>query len=158
MGMMNWIKQLLANPSDMEEITRLSSQLDSNAAEEEAAGLNFRTAIDAHAKWKARLSRYVEGTSTEILHAETICKDNECVLGKWIYGAGQKQYGKNPLFENLRIEHRRFHECACEVIKEVDNGNQEKASNLLHSGQYSQTSMHVVKLLGKLYQELRSKN
>lgn len=50
------------------------------------ADINVMDAINAHVLWKIRLEKYMDGTSEEKLDAKVICQDNQCKLGKWIYG------------------------------------------------------------------------
>ena len=62
-----------------------------NKADSTKAGTtHFDDAIAAHIKWKIRLGQFIDGTSTEKLDSAMVCKDNVCVLGKWIYGDGTK--------------------------------------------------------------------
>jgi hypothetical protein len=64
---------------------------DSQIAEEAAQAmdaLDIQMAKAAHENWKIRLQAYLDGASTEDLNAETICFDDRCDLGQWIYGPG----------------------------------------------------------------------
>ena len=54
-------------------------------AEKALQALDIDVAIASHENWKIRLQAHLNGTSTETLHAETICFDDQCDLGKWIY-------------------------------------------------------------------------
>ncbi len=128
-------------------IDRAVSSLD----EKEVAGLDFKGAIDAHMKWKGRLSRYVSGTSTEVLDAGVVSQDDQCVLGKWIYGAGQASYGGEQLFKDLKALHARFHMSAGQIIAEVDKGNSGRAQDLLNRGEYAKISRDINLLLAQLF-------
>jgi hypothetical protein len=50
------------------------------------------TAIMAHNQWKSRLHSAIDGG--EIPDVQKVDADNQCDLGKWIYGNGRK-------FQNL---------------------------------------------------------
>ncbi len=65
--------------------------------EAEAAGLNFHTAITSHQNWKARFKAMIDSGIAEALNPEVIAQDNQCAVGKWIYGAAQEQFGTHPL-------------------------------------------------------------
>ncbi len=125
--------------------------------EEEVSGLDFRSAIDAHMKWKGRLSRYVAGTSREVLDAGVVSQDDQCVLGKWLGGAGLASYGGEQLFKDLKAVHTRFHASAGQIVAEADKGNSELAQNLLNKGDYSKTSRDVSLLLAQLFVRYKGK-
>lgn len=105
----------------------------------------FYTAVEAHIKWKLRLQKHLDGTSEESLDPEVICKDDQCVLGKWIYNEG-KQYKEFPAFEELRNTHADFHECAAEVIRKTDQGVKAEAEALFSDG-YAQLSRNITRML-----------
>ena len=50
--------------------------------------MNFLEMISAHVRWKQRLSTYIQDKS-EPLDPTIIGRDDQCRLGKWIYGEGQ---------------------------------------------------------------------
>ena len=79
----------------------------------------FDAALTAHAEWKNRLIRLINGTSSERLDPAVVCKDDQCGLGKWIHGDGAKQFSSDPLFARLRQQHAKFHEAAAFVIEEA---------------------------------------
>lgn len=117
---------------------------------------NFLTAIEAHVRWKIRLEAYLNGTSDEKLDASVVCKDDQCALGKWIYGEGGKTYGEHPKFQDIKETHTRFHICAGEVIKLADKGEVETARKMLCSGDYYKASHRVTSDLAKLSLELEN--
>ncbi len=117
-------------------------------------GINFMSAIEAHVRWKIRLEAYIAGTSEEQLDPEVVCRDDQCPLGKWIYSDGGQQYGDNPEFEAMRLTHAKFHQCAGDVIRLVDEGNKEEASRLLCSGDYASHSHQIKSKLARLALEL----
>lgn len=108
----------------------------------------FYTAIEAHIKWKIRLQKYLEGTSEEKLDPEVICRDNECVLGKWIYGDGIK-YSTMPAYQNLKQTHALFHHCASQVVRKTDEGQANEAKQIL-SNEYSGLSRDITRMLVKM--------
>lgn len=151
MKMIDWVNGFVSGPSagsgTAEELEKTLADLEA----EEAQGLNFKSAIEAHMKWKARLNRYVAGTSDEQLDAGVVCRDDQCVLGKWIYGIGRANYGADPLFNNLKTTHTQFHTCAGQVVSEADTGNTEHAASLLNTGDYPRISREITYLLARLF-------
>ena len=118
--------------------------------------LNFMSAIEAHVRWKMRLEAYINGTSEEHLDPDVVCRDDQCALGKWIYGGGGAKYGNHPMFPVLKQTHMNFHRSAGDVIRLVDAGEKEKARALLNSGDYARHSHRVKSDLARLSIELES--
>lgn len=117
----------------------------------EVGGLNFKSAVDAHMKWKIRLDAYINGTSQEDLKADVICRDDQCPLGKWIYGRGGGEFGYSETFFDMKAHHANFHRCAGDVLAAAQAGEKERALHLLHHGDYVRASERVKKLLAKLF-------
>lgn len=111
----------------------LEAELDGAKRTVVNADFNFQEAIQAHLKWKARLKNYVDGVSKENLNHEVVCLDNQCPLGKWIYGAGAR-YQNLAVYDRLRIEHAEFHIAAAEIVENVQNGSVKDAISLLKDG------------------------
>ncbi len=118
------------------------------------AELDFMGAIEAHVRWKIRLEAYINGTSQEHLDADVICRDDQCVLGKWIYGGGGDKYGDHPMFPVLKQTHLNFHQSAGDVVRLVDAGDTDAALSLLNKGDYARHSHRVKSDLARLSIEL----
>lgn len=117
-------------------------------------GLNVADAVSAHAAWKERLFHYVNGTSTEKLDENAICRDDACVLGKWIYGDARNFLSEVPDYHRLKSAHASFHVAASEIVRAVNANNVEKAEKLLVEGPFSEQSREVQIMLAKLYAKL----
>lgn len=118
--------------------------------------LNFMGAIEAHVRWKIRLEAYINGTSEEHLDPEVICRDDQCILGKWIYGGGGEKFGNHPLFPDLKRTHAHFHRCAGDIVRTVDAGQPEKAREMLCAGDYARHSHRIKSELARLSLELEN--
>ncbi len=110
--------------------------------------MNFDDAVAAHIKWKVRLTQFIDGTSTEKLSSATICKDNLCDLGKWIYGEGAKYKAAVP-YQDLVKKHANFHVCAGDVVKKVENGDRAGAKTEM-TGAFANASKETVVAIMKL--------
>lgn len=115
--------------------------------------MNFDDAIAAHIKWKVRLNQFIDGTSTEQLKSETICKDNLCDLGKWIYGEGAA-YKAKPNYTTLVSKHANFHRCAADVVKKVESNDKPGAKSLL-AGAFAAASKETVTAIMELKKEAK---
>lgn len=149
MGIFGWLKKKLFGISD-EEIVNINEK--DIIKEDSLNGLDFKGAIDAHLKWKDRLLNFINGQSNENLKVDDVCVDNKCVLGKWIYGDGDKILGEKIL--ELKNTHAAFHKSAGTILKETLEGNKDKALKLLEEGDYVTYSNRVKKLLLQLYVEM----
>lgn len=148
MGLMNWIKGAPAEKASE------TPDLSEGAA---LAGLNFMSAIDAHMKWKVRLERCLENDNKENLQVSVISKDDQCLLGKWIYGPGGDAYGHLPEFQEMKKEHARFHRCAGEVLGCCLAGDKQGAGEKLRGGDYVRASERVKLQLARLYVQATAK-
>jgi len=146
-----------ANDVNVKEITPPLAQAAADTTEEEAAGLNFRTAIETHQKWKTRLKAVIDSDAAEAISVETLSSDTHCVLGQWIYGSGGQQYGNLSDFERLKHNHTHFHRCAGQVLSLAQNGHKQEAAHALNHGDYARVSQEVVMDLAKLYTTVAEK-
>ncbi|MCX7192824.1 MAG: CZB domain-containing protein, partial [Proteobacteria bacterium] len=96
-------------------------------ATEEIAGLNFKTALEAHIKWKQRLKGVIDGSGTEVLDPRVVARDDQCALGKWIYTEGQAQFGNQPGFVAVVTAHTHFHKCAGNTLELALDGKFKEA-------------------------------
>jgi hypothetical protein len=125
-----------------------------DTSQEEFAGLNFKTALEAHIKWKTRLKGVIDGTGTEVLDPRTVARDDQCVLGKWIIGEGKNQFGKHPSFNSMVLAHTHFHKCAGHALDLALDGKMREAEEELHTGSFAHASQEVCRLLMRLWRDL----
>jgi hypothetical protein len=158
MGLIDWVRSFSARRPPPESASPSAPASPSLAAEGAVlAGLNFKTAIDAHMKWKVRLESCLSDDNKESLQVDVVSRDDQCVLGKWIYGAGGQHFGHLPEFQEMKTEHARFHQCAGEVLNHCIAGDKEGASRKLLSGDYPRTSERVKLHLARLYVQVADK-
>lgn len=150
MGIMDWFRQLAGDsPASSERPADPAPQSGDRGTE--VAGLDFKSAVDAHMKWKVRLESYINGTSNEVLDVDVVCRDDKCPLGKWIYTRGVSEFGYSETFFDMKAHHAHFHRCAGDVLRSAQTGEKEEALRLLHQGDYVRASERVKKLLAKLF-------
>ena len=117
--------------------------------------LDVMAAINAHVQWKMRLEKYLNGTSEEKLDAKVVCLDNQCKLGKWIYGSAVEHFHEDESLESLREEHAKFHTYAGRIVEYIHKNEKDAAKDLL-DGDYKYTSRKVVFALSELSKQLQS--
>ena len=115
--------------------------------------MNFDDAVAAHIKWKVRLSQFIDGTSSEQLKSDAVCKDNLCDLGKWIYGDGVK-YKSLGHYKDLVTKHANFHRCAGDIVKKVETNDRPGAKSAL-SGAFAAASKETVAAIMELKKEAK---
>jgi len=92
--------------------------------------MDFEKAINAHADWKNKLSKYLDNPDQSLQSAE-IALENKCELGKWIEGDG-KQFAGKPEFATMKSHHANFHKIAAKIVHRANSG--EKVSHELTLG------------------------
>jgi hypothetical protein len=97
----------------------MNSAPDENSIQQEFR-MNFEQAISAHVQWKTKLASYI-AKPDKSLNADTVAKDDQCELGKWICSEGQK-FAKLPEFQRLAADHTRFHAAAADVVRKANAG------------------------------------
>jgi len=128
--------------------TRPPSDVDMREA---MLGLDIDTAKSAHENWKLRLEAYLAGRSQETFSPETICFDDRCDLGKWIYGPGKAKLGRFPGFTALTSHHKMFHYAASNVVALYQAGRTDEAQRMLDQ-QLAEFSKNVTQDLDSLQQ------
>ncbi len=112
------------------------------------ADFNFDQAVEAHRAWKVKLRKAI--ADHEKLDAATLCRDDQCPLGKWIHGPGGKQWGSRPTFVALLESHAEFHKTAGAVAQQINAGQYEQAERLIGSGsRFAQVSTDVATCLAR---------
>ena len=114
--------------------------------------MNFNVVINAHTAWKHKFRQFLEGT--EKLQAEMVAKDNQCELGKWIYGEGS-QLAALPEFSEMKRKHAEFHQVASQVVRQSKALSKEAALALVEVGtDFAKASAQCVNSISTLKQKL----
>ena len=123
-------------------------------SDQTVGGLDFTGAIQAHRNWKSRLAKYLANESDEKLDYRVICRDDQCLLGKWINGHGANDFGHLPSFGELKLTHGQFHLAAGQIVRMHDEKLTDQAQQALRAGDYSRYSIRVMGLISTLYVEV----
>lgn len=157
MSFRSWLINLLGGTTEHQSQQASTPPPVADPLEEEAAGLNFRTAIEAHQKWKTRLQAVIDNGSSENLSVEVVSRDDQCTLGKWIHGVGGQRFDSDDQFQRLRKNHANFHECAGMVLVLAQTGKKADAQAYLKSSGYLHASQEVVLDLAQMYNRVSGK-
>lgn len=123
MSILSWLKNTLSGEA--------TAKLEFAEHEHHLCGLDMKSALEAHAEWKARLEAQIRGDAGETLSVAAVAADNGCALGHWIYGEGKTQFADYPEYVQLRRVHAEFHLCAGSILSEAHDGNATVANNAL---------------------------
>lgn len=149
MGLFGWLRRHEAGEENPTLIL--------NEGEQTLEGLDLKGAIDAHMKWRERLTDYLNGVSSESLRVGVVACDDHCTLGKWIYGAGGKRFSHLSELEELRAIHAQFHLCAGDVLLKHDTTDKVGAEILLNTT-FKKLSGQVQLALVRLYAKASPKS
>jgi len=109
---------------------------------------DFDKAIEAHRQWKVKLRKAIGERAK--LDADTLCRDDQCPLGKWIHGPGGARWESRPTFAKLLERHAEFHRTAGGVARSINAGQYSDAERLIGSGsQFARLSTEVATILTK---------
>jgi len=156
MSLFDWFKHLAQGKDEATQPSPPPPELGAVKDDAIIQGLDFVAAIEAHRKWKARLTDFIEGRSEEMLDPAVICQDDKCALGKWIHGEGKTFCGHLPRFHQLKADHAEFHIHAAEVVQLAQKGRFDEAKHAVLEGPFAQYSMKTQTSLSKLYMEMKS--
>ncbi|MBI5918946.1 MAG: CZB domain-containing protein, partial [Nitrosomonadales bacterium] len=114
----------------------------------EAKDFSFNDAVNAHIKWKTRLIDYIRGNSKEQLDVAKVSCDDQCDLGRWLYGPA-KEYSKLSEYGDLKGSHAAFHRSVGSIVKCVQEHHQDEAKEKL-GGEFFQLSNQTVRAIKTL--------
>jgi diguanylate cyclase (GGDEF)-like protein/PAS domain S-box-containing protein len=58
-----------------------------------------------HLSWFYDIEKFIENTTTYLPQL----KESKCYLGEWLKNDGFKEYGNNPIFIDLKVQHEKMH-------------------------------------------------
>jgi hypothetical protein len=121
------------------------SSLDIKTAQIVLAELDVDIAQASHQNCLTRLHSCLHGRSSEHLHPDDLCRDEQCQFGQWLYGAGIQSLGQLPAFHILVAKHRYLHLQASTIAALRQDGEQAQAEHLLHgSYRHAATQLELV--------------
>ncbi len=116
--------------------------------------MDFREAIEAHTRWKLHLHRLLASPSENDLDSKTAARDDQCDLGRWIHGEGQR-FADLAEFGELVTQHAAFHGCAAEVIQKIAAGDKRGGEAFLApGGSYNDASDATVLAIVRLQRRI----
>jgi hemerythrin len=91
--------------------------------------IDFDIAKTWHKLFAEHLELVAHGIIDEELSEESACDDGACKLGKWLDGPAHAM-SSLPSYSDLRIHHRHFHQCACDLLRIARDATHAGARNI----------------------------
>lgn len=160
MAFIRWLKRLGAAPASTSRSPDddMTLPMPHRARDAQQHGheeaLNFYLAIQSHQKWKARLTQYVQGVRDgdhARMDIDTVCRDDRCALGLWLYHEACVPYALFGLFSRLMDEHAEFHLQAADVLRQAQAGDADGAMASLTRGACARASRQLIATLTELH-------
>ena len=107
------------------------------------AELDFYAARTAHLAWRQKIRDFLDGRQG-LTHKEAV-SHRDCILGKWLYSSGMKDYGHLDEMQHMEKQHEKMHAIIREIIDMKNSGNAVAAENEFH--QVESLSGEIVDLL-----------
>ena len=113
----------------------------------------FAEVMNAHANWKSRITKFMEGTLGYSLDPEVLAEADDTELGRWILLADSMSTNdeiKNKI-NQLHKANVELHQAASIIARQVISGN--KTELAIANEQYSSAARQVMLLLRELAKE-----
>ena len=137
-----------------EQLGALAAELQKTIGQFRICGdvnFDFNVARSAHLAWRARLRAFLDGRES-LSQAEAV-SHRECVLGKWYYQDGLKNYSELPAMKRIESPHAELHKTVAEIIRLKHEGETEQAEALYR--RIDALSQQIVGLLDEVEREVR---
>ena len=110
--------------------------------------MHYWSPFRAHAEWMAELREFIYGNGT--LESERVASDDQCELGRWLYGEGTR-YRHLAEYDNALQIHAALHRHAAQVVDLVRIGRRtEAAAHVAPGGKLRKMSAALVKAFAQL--------
>ena len=118
--------------------------------------MKLEDALSAHAEWKFRLRRFIDGGS-EKLSSAVACRDDQCELGKWMQ-TPHPALAAFAEFGEAKAAHAEFHRRVGEVVRAVEQKDPAHALALLGpSSKFERASTNIGTALVRLRRAIQAR-
>ena len=104
----------------------------------------IKQAVGAHVMWKSRIKQAIATGKCDI-PVSTICTDNQCAFGKWLYGPTLTAQDKvSSQYKTVQDLHAAFHKIAARVVEMSIAGKKAEAEEkMAMNGEFGQASLKL---------------
>ncbi len=114
--------------------------------------VEIERAKGAHKNWVIRL--YKMFYSGEKIEVDDLKEHTNCLLGRWYYGKGAKNYGNYEAFQRLEFPHKQIHHLAKEAVIAFKENRKDRALELIE--QVDNVSSTIIVCLNQLQEAIKS--
>lgn len=110
--------------------------------------------MSAHANWKSRLHKFMDGTLGYSLDPEMLAQANDTELGRWILQADAMPMGiaRKDLLQQLHQANQELHQIASRIAKMIQDGRREELGD--DKEKFQDISKQVMHLLLDISKEV----
>lgn len=103
--------------------------------------------LGAHANWKSRINKFMEGTLGYNLDPEVLAQANDTELGRWILQAdAEESYAtKKEMLKQLHQANTELHQVASKIARVIHDGRRENLAE--HNEKFQNIAKQVMMLL-----------
>ena len=112
-------------------------------------GIDLHAAASEHTQLRFRLGAFLRGVIAEALEPESLLADDQCTLGRWLYGEG-RVHRDDPVFQQLRKSHEEYHRAAAMIVANHYEGEVYDAAIVGFGSYFSNLSLRLSNLLTEL--------
>lgn len=112
--------------------------------------LDFYGARTAHLAWRHKIRDFLDGKQG-LTHKEAV-SHRDCILGKWLYSTGMKDFGHFEEMQVMERQHEKMHAVIREIIDLKNGGNAQAAEQEFH--QIESLSGEIVSLLKQVEEKV----
>jgi len=110
-------------------------------------------AIQKHVQWKLKFQQAV--AASRPMDPLVLAKDNQCELGKWLYGEAQALYGTRTAHAQCLVRHAAVHVEAGKIAAVLNAQCKEEAKGMLANGSpFSEASNAFILALIELHNQI----
>ena len=90
----------------------------------------LQDAVRAHERWTTQLDEAIRSGGADF-QVDTVRMDDQCQLGRWLYGSGKEELDDPVAWELIRDIHARFHIEAADVLLLARSGHRGDAAEAM---------------------------
>ncbi len=104
----------------------------------------------AHLAWRSKLMAYLSGE--QHIDSRQLHSHKDCILGKWYYDEGLKQFAHIPAMQELEPPHEEIHQVIHSVVELKQAGEDDKAMQVFE--RITPLSHEIVRIIDKIIEKI----
>lgn len=113
----------------------ISNLLGFNSTAKESAP-DFNHMVQEETDYRAKLHAFINGLTDIKFTPESLARDNQCQLGRWLHDEGEKKFAKEVSFTELKLHHAMYHLYMARILVAFQQGDKRMALHMLAEGEF----------------------